>query len=579
MKRISLLKIIDCTIRDGGHLNKWKFSIDSVKAAYYAAVKSGVDYFEIGYRFPDSSKDLGEFGYCEDDFIAQLFQPTENCKLLVMVDAGKYEPGLFKKRDPVKTPFSGVRVATYPDQIPRALEIAEILKGEGYEVYINLMAASELEDRHYDMLKAWKGKQVLNAIYFADSFGSFLPDDLPKYFTRLREIGFENIGYHAHNNLQLAFANTLKAIEMGAVSVDASIYGMGRGGGNLPVEVLIGFLEKQNAKRYNTMAYLDVIDRYFLQYAQQLKWGYNVQSFLSGLKNIHPYYVEELFHKNNYTPEEIWNVLDDLAEKCPTSFSMAKMNETLETRFYIPLSGERASMIFQEIKDEYRIYPAEDAFPADPSRFKGIHQGKTIMILANGPSIVKYKDSINKLIKDRQAITIGVNYLQGNYVPDYHLFISRKRFQKYSCQVDKRSTLVVPSFFGKCFVNEHYTGPYFTIDMQIIDNEKLPPIDREVQQMVHLNVGVSAILLAFTMGAKEVLIAGMDGYGSESNKQLVYFYNENDIQDNREVASLRYEKFSQELTRINKFLLEKGVSLSIITPTSHKKYFHQVFEL
>lgn len=572
------IKILDCTIRDGGHLNKWDFDPAVVRASYYAAVKSGADYFEAGYRFPATINGLGKFAYCDDDYMMSLLKVSEECKLTVMIDAGKCDSTLLPECKPNLTPFTAVRVASYPYELEKAISLVEDLKIKGYEVFLNLMASSEITDEQFGTLETWDNKEYLNAIYFADSFGAFVPSDISFHIDKLKNMGFENIGFHPHNNLQMAFANSLKAIEAGATYIDASIYGMGRGAGNLPIEIMIGYLEKKGGTKYNTVPYLDVLERFFLEIFKEFGWGYSLESFMGGIKDIHPYYVHNIFERHHYTIDEIWNALDIVKKKCPLSYSIESLDNTLGERFYTPLTEESVDVVFKSIKNELKVIPSEDAFLSGNADLKNRHEGKKFIVIANGPSIVEYKDKIDAFIHDTEGyITIGVNYLRDTFVPDYHMFINRKRFLNYLPTVNSKSTLIVPSFFGKKIIEENYTGQcsYFDID-SIDDISELPPFDGDTQKVAVLNVTISAILMAYQMGASEIFVVGMDGYREANEKQMVYFYNENELPDEKNIASLRYEKLCDELERINSFLQDKSVPMSIITPTSHKKYYHNI---
>lgn len=570
------MKIIDCTIRDGGHLNNWDFDNEVVKAAYYAALKGGVDFFEIGYRFPYSHPGLGDYGYCKDDFLFSLVEANEKCKLLVMVNANTSDAVEFTDCRPDLTPVSGVRVAAYPYEFERAIKLLELLHSKGYLVYLNLMAASEITEKQYDILRKWENKHIIGSIYFADSFGAFTPSDIPFFVKKLRELGFREIGFHSHNNLQMAFANSLKSIELGATFIDASIYGMGRGAGNLPIEIFLGYLEKEGYSQYNTLPYLEVIDRYFYSIYKKIEWGYSIQNLIGGLANVHPYYIDNLFGRNTYTIEEIWNAANIIKEKCPTSFSLKELNKVMGERFYTPLTEENVKDILEKASEEFKIIPAHDTFKAADFKFKNAHKGRKILIMANGPSLLNYKKEIQEFIKAENPVTIGVNFLQDTIVPDYHLFINRKRFQKYASHINAHSKLLLPSFFGKDFVKEAGVEQCTYFDMDIVDKGNSNVLDGTTQLCVYPNVSISAILLAYLMGASEIYAVGIDGYVDELNKKMVYFYNENDTTDDKEIASIRYEMFSKELERTNNFLQNKSVPFFIITPTSHKKYYKKL---
>jgi 4-hydroxy 2-oxovalerate aldolase len=573
------MKIIDCTIRDGGHLNNWDFDHNAVKAAYYAALKSGIDFFEIGYRFPYSHPGLGDYGYCKDDFLFSLVEANEKCKLLVMVNANTSDKVEFTDCDPKLTPISGVRVAAYPYEYERAFKLIELLHSKGYLVYMNLMASSEITEEQYQQLKNWENKHLIGSIYFADSFGGFTPSDIPFFVNKLKEIGFNEVGFHSHNNLQMAFANSLKSIELGATFIDASIYGMGRGAGNLPIEILLGYLEKEGYKQYNTLPYLEVIERYFYPIFKKIEWGYSTQALIGGLANIHPYYVDNLFERNTYTIEEIWNAANIIKEKCPTSFSLKELNKVMGERFYTPLTEENVQDIIEKVSEEFKIIAAHDTFKVSDFKFKNAHKGRKLLIIANGPSLLTHKKFIQEFIEKENPVTIGVNFLQDTIVPDYHLFISRKRLQKYASNINPKSKVILPSFFGKEFVTETGIEECTYFDMEIVDKANNTIVEGTTQQCVYPNVSISAMVLAHLMGASEIYAVGLDGYIDELNKKMVYFYNENDTPDDKEIASIRYEMFSKELERTNNFLQNKSVPFFIITPTSHKKYYKNLFQV
>lgn len=254
-----MTKILDCSLRDGGHVNKWNFSDDCILATLNAAEKSSIDYFEVGYNLP---KCISKHGI----------------KIGLMLDA--------KNLRQVSEKVDFIRIACYPHEITTAIQAVENLKEQGYEVFLHIMTADKFTD--YKLLKNWQNKHILNSIYFADSFGAFMPNDVEKIYKNLQDCGFEKISFHAHNNLQLAFTNTIKAIELGAYSIDATTFGMGRGGGNLPIELLLKYMQKDNSQ------YLELIKKYYIDLNKKTPWGYNFEALIGGLKNIHPSKLKQL---------------------------------------------------------------------------------------------------------------------------------------------------------------------------------------------------------------------------------------------------------------------------------------------
>lgn len=259
-----MTKILDCTIRDGGHVNGWQFSDECVLASLRAAELTGIDYFEAGYKMPECIQ-------------------GSDVKLVLMVNASKITP--------VDEKADCIRVACYPHEIEVGMKACEDFKKQGFDVFLHLMTADKIKD--FSSLKNWKNKDILTSIYFADTFGSFLPETVECVFNKLKECGYKKISFHAHNNLQLAFANTIKAIELGAYSVDGSIFGMGRGAGNLPVELLTNYLGKDNKP------YLEVIEKYYINLKEKYGWGYNYKNLIGGLNNIHPSEIDDFLSPIN----------------------------------------------------------------------------------------------------------------------------------------------------------------------------------------------------------------------------------------------------------------------------------------
>lgn len=274
-----MVKILDCTIRDGGYVNNWDFSDDCVLATFLTAQRSKVDYFEVGYRKKSATR---KFEKITDDKLKFLEEyKNKKTKLLVMVNELEYDSTLFNDFD--KSPVDGVRVACHVPEIETGMKICEELYDRGYEVFLNIMHIPQIEQKHFDILANWDRKNILTSVYFADSYGVLVPESIKDYFDKFKAVGFDNVSVHTHNNLQMAFANSLCAIKCGAYAVDATVYGMGRGGGNLPIELLIGYL-RENSPEY----YMNLIEKYYLPIYNKNNWGYSVPSLISGLKDVHP---------------------------------------------------------------------------------------------------------------------------------------------------------------------------------------------------------------------------------------------------------------------------------------------------
>lgn len=226
-----MTKILDCTVRDGGHQNNWDFDDDFVFSLIKKLKLEQIDYCEIGYRNRIDKKDKGRFFFCDKNLLKEFINIKGNLKLGVMADYKRIDLNDFKSSSSDCIDF--VRIACHPDCIKDSINISEKLKNKGYNVFLQLMEIPNVKQKHYDILSEWQNKNILESIYIADSYSCVKPDDIPLYFDKLRNMGFKNISFHAHNACGLALENTLKAIECKAYSIDVSQNGLG---GNLRFE-------------------------------------------------------------------------------------------------------------------------------------------------------------------------------------------------------------------------------------------------------------------------------------------------------------------------------------------------------
>jgi 4-hydroxy 2-oxovalerate aldolase len=285
------IKVLDCTIRDGGLMNNHQFEDSVVKAVYTACVEAGIDYMEIGYKASRKVIVPGEHGawkYCVEEDVRRIVgdNPT-SLKLSVMADAERtdYHEDILPKKESV---FDLVRVATYINQIPTALEMVKDAHDKGYETTVNLMAVSTVAEYALNEGLELLARSEAEGIYVVDSFGVLYSEQVQhlvrKYLHFCKDAGKE-VGMHAHNNLQLAFANTIEAIVLGANLLDATMAGLGRGAGNCPMELLIGFLHNP---KYNLLPILKCVQNSIEPMRAQLLWGFDLPYMLTGFLNEHP---------------------------------------------------------------------------------------------------------------------------------------------------------------------------------------------------------------------------------------------------------------------------------------------------
>ena len=300
MKEVSALlgfresiRVVDATLRDGGIVNDFKFGDDFVKELYQTNIAAGVDYMEVGYKASKKLFDETKFGkwkFCDDDEIFKVLgdNSEKKIKLAAMADVGRCD---YKNdiRDRSNSPLDLIRVACYAHQIPGALEIIEDAKAKGYEVTCNIMAISTAQEGDIKVALDMLGKSSVDCIYIVDSYGSIYPEQMQRIAATYKEFADQygkTLGIHAHNNQQLAFANTIEAVGDGVDWLDATYSGMGRGAGNCFIENLLAFLKNP---KYNIYPALKFVETRMADLKKEgVVWGYDVPYLVTGLLNQHP---------------------------------------------------------------------------------------------------------------------------------------------------------------------------------------------------------------------------------------------------------------------------------------------------
>jgi len=232
-----MAKLLDCTTRDGGYCTNWNFSDEYIFDLMSVLNKNKFSFYEIGYRNYYERNGKGPFYYCTSDFIKKFSDKKNNLKLGVMVDTKRFNEIDFPDGNTDSVDF--VRIATHPEMIKQTLSVAEILYKRNYNVMLQLMDMKNLLPEHYDLLKQWKYKDIAETVYLADTYGEINASDLENIYKKIKEIGYKNISFHAHNKKNLALSNTIKAIELGAYSIDVTQDGKGINGGNLSCTELL----------------------------------------------------------------------------------------------------------------------------------------------------------------------------------------------------------------------------------------------------------------------------------------------------------------------------------------------------
>ncbi len=285
------IRVVDATLRDGGLCNDFYFTDEFVKRLYLTNIKAGVDYMEFGYKASKELFDVNKFGkwkFCNDEDIREIIGNNEtDLKIAVMADVGRcdYKKDILPRSE---SPVDLYRVATYINTIPQCIDMINDISKKGYETTVNIMAISQAQENDLKVALDMLGQTDVGCYYIVDSYGSIYPEQM----TRIADLYLEaaakygkKVGIHAHNNQQLAFANTIEAVGCGVDYLDATYSGMGRGAGNCYMENLISFLHNP---KYNLFPIIQFVQDYINPLKETVKWGYDMQYLFTGILNRHP---------------------------------------------------------------------------------------------------------------------------------------------------------------------------------------------------------------------------------------------------------------------------------------------------
>ena len=286
------IKVIDATLRDGGLVNSFYFEDEFVKKLYQTNIQAGIDYMEFGYKASSAIFDKSKFGkwkFCEEKDLREIVGNNDtNLKIAVMADVGRtdVDKDIIPKKDSV---FDMVRVASYINTIPSAIEMVENCAKKGYETTVNIMAISHANESDLHEALELIGNSSANGVYLVDSYGSLYPEQIRKLADKYLDMGAKYnkfVGIHAHNNQQLAFANTIECVATGVNYLDATVNSLGRGAGNCPLELLIGFLKNP---KYKLHPILKFIEEEILKLKKNgVVWGYDIPYLITGVLDRHP---------------------------------------------------------------------------------------------------------------------------------------------------------------------------------------------------------------------------------------------------------------------------------------------------
>lgn len=392
-------KILDCTLRDGGYYNEWDFNPALTESLFTSLNDTGIDIVEVGYKAPPQSGFAGLYRYCPESQLAQL-RELSKVQYAFMIDAKEFlNTELRVDRNLVRAHigprseslFSWCRIATHQSTLDGATELVREIRGLGYQVCFNAMGFSLLSEQQISNTLRAVAAAGTDVFYFADSFGSFRPEDVVRFLRQIRNEYGGAVGIHTHDNQGLAFANSEAAIAAGVDYLDGTVMGMGRGAGNLKLEqLLLSLYFRENRQDLNPYALVDLIEAHFAPLHREYNWGWDFSYMLSGLQNIHPTYCQKLKSSHQFTLGQVAGILREIPLARRSSYSAASLADATARVLPRPAAGGR----------ERRVPPLFTA-PIGVDK---------VLVVSTGPAVREHAPALRDFIARHRPLVIECNY-------------------------------------------------------------------------------------------------------------------------------------------------------------------------
>lgn len=545
MNNINSIKLLDCTLRDGGYVNDWAFTKDFGFSLCRAVAESGCSYVEIGFYDPHTTNS-SPWCHCSPDLVRELRSTLPaGTGVAVMVNFGSCDLGDFPPAEDY--PVDLIRVATAKKTKREATELAAELGRRGYRTTVNYMAITEYSNKEIlelvGLMEA--NREHVAFFYVADSFGSLLPKRAREIFSTLAFGTNAPLGFHPHNNLQLAFANSLEAIDTGFAIIDGSIYGMGRGAGNLFLEAALAYLEKQ-CPRFRLLPVLQFADLFVDALRDKLSWGYSLPQLISGVLSCHPNYPTNLLAEKLYTADEIYHMLQGIDAGTRSRFAPEVMNN---------------------LKKQYELKEISNTQHfLSPSFQALVGRAPAILLVAGGASVRDNADAIRTFAKENDTLVVSINRPDAPIGCDVVFFANRRRLLQYYSRIDKKQPVV--------FSQSIHIGAEAQFGLPNVSRLNVARIFSEggspFRTIVPTNSTVEAILAFASCGIKSIYLAGLDGFGGGGERN--YYDETYEATLSLQEADKRNHALAVELEITRDLLAATGASFKIITPTLFRSY-------
>jgi len=487
-------RLLDCTLRDGGFVNDWNFGFGSIKSIISRLDCAGIDIIEVGFVDKRHAYDENRSIFPDTNSILPVFRNINKPRAMIvgMIDYGTCP--LENVSSKSNSCLDGIRVIFKKNDQDGALHFAAQLKEKGYRIFLNPVSITGYSDR--DVIGLIAKINIIDpyAVSIVDTYGLMHSRELLHYFKIFDKNLRKNtlLAYHAHNNFQMAYANSIAVLNSGIerpVIIDASLYGMGKSAGNACTELVAMYMNECCGRDFDINQLQEAIDVDIQKEYQKKAWGYNFEYYISALNDCHPSYVEFFIDKRCLSVRTI----NLLLQKIPTIKKLSFDNAFAE-RIYEEYQNKNCD-------DSAVIKSLQEAFGAKP-----------ILLLGPGKTLLDNLGVITGFIQDKKPIIVSINFLHEQIPIDYVFIGNAKRYSQ---------------FFDKIY------GEYSSV--KIICTSNITEAGKRIDYIVNYSTLISSneviqnnplilfLHLLEKMRVGQVWLAGFDGYVKDNT---VNYYGE-----------------------------------------------------
>ncbi len=497
------INVLDCTLRDGGYVNQWQFGEKNIRGIISGLIDSKIDIIECGFLTEKKERDKDSSLFNSIDQMIQYLPIHKKKSMIVcMINFGEYDVNNLPQCD--GNSIDGIRLAFHKKDIDEALLMCKAIKQKGYKLFMQPMVSISYTDEQFIDLVNKANSLKPYAFYIVDSFGVMKRKDLMRLYYLVDHNLLNDIfvGYHSHNNIQMAYSNAQSLVDLKTkrkIIIDSSVFGMGRGAGNLNTELFIEYLNELNNGEYKIRPILKIIDRVLNRIYASNFWGYSLPHYISAKNNCHPNYASYLDNKNTLTFENINEILEGLELSKKNNFDKEYVEQLYLNYQDKIVADDRSKKILRaNLKD------------------------KTVVIIAPGTSINEEKEKILSAISSENCFVVAINFKPEQFICDY-IFVSNIR--RYENLKKLHDLKLIKTSNIENQGNEEMVVNYSDLlnDVEAVED----------------NAGMMLIKLLIDIGVKRIKLAGLDGYS-------------HDIYDNFAKTDLAFIKNAKVMDDMNK---------------------------